>query len=111
MGTRSERLRRQIEADLMRLEKIESRPLEPEFLEGEDVPQVVWFRRNFQTGTLIYTYAAVKAAGYWYISGRVEAMQRRTWDQLMDWLYASYDSGRSNFEPEVWYASEWQRAE
>lgn len=105
---RGELLRRRIEADLERLQAIENRPQEPEFAEGDDIPRVVWFRRNFQTGSLIYTYAAVKAAGYWYVSGRAESMQRRTWDQLMDWLYSSFDSGHTDYEPEVWYASEWE---
>jgi hypothetical protein len=92
---------------LDQLNKLEERPDEPEFTDDPDNPQVIWFRRSFQSGTAKYTYAAVKACGYWYVSGRVESMQRRTWDQLMDWLFASYENGVSDYRPEIWLADEW----
>jgi hypothetical protein len=90
------------------LNKMGERPEEPEFVNDPDNPQVIWFRRSFQKGTTRYTYAAVKACGYWYVSGRVESMQRRTWDQLMDWLFASYENGVSDYRPEIWLANEWE---
>jgi hypothetical protein len=42
--------------------------------------------RRFERNGSGYTYAAVKAGGFWYLTGtRSEALKALTWDELKTW--------------------------
>jgi hypothetical protein len=50
-----------------------------------DNGQVMRFSKQLATGGHAYTFAAVKAAGGWYITGR-NGEHRFTWSDLVQWL-------------------------
>jgi hypothetical protein len=87
-------LKKQLNAILTRIADLENRPPEPtdglRFSEGEYLPPVVYMKKMFtdtswQTGKR-YDYAFIKAGnGYWYGTGP-HAPQKKTWDELMDWI-------------------------
>ncbi len=60
----------------------------------DDYPNqaVVIFEKQFTAGSMTYTYVALKAGGYWYITG--DGL-RRSWDSLVDKLYGDLGSGGS----------------
>lgn len=47
---------------------------------------VIRFAKRFQRSGKIYTYAGIRADGLWYLSGKREQGQARTWDELVDFL-------------------------
>lgn len=58
----------------------------------DDYPNqaIVVFEKQFTLGSMTYTYVALKAGGYWYITG--DGL-RRSWDSLVDKLYGDLGSG------------------
>lgn len=68
----------------------------------DDYPNqaIVIFEKKFSAHTMTYTYVALKAGGYWYLTG--DGL-RRSWDSLMDKLYG--DVG-SSAEVKVYWVSE-----
>lgn len=57
----------------------------------DDYPNqaIVVFEKKFSSNGITYTYVALKAGGYWYLTG--DGM-RRSWDSLMDKLYGDVGS-------------------
>jgi hypothetical protein len=56
---------------------------------GEDIFQegaVLRFKKRFGEGTIAYTYATIKAAGKWYLSGPMHGQIGMTWDELIMWM-------------------------
>lgn len=61
----------------------------------DDYPNqaIVVFEKKFDsTSKIAYTYVALKAGGYWYVTG--DGL-RRSWDSLMDKIYGDIGSGGS----------------
>lgn len=60
----------------------------------DDYPNqaIVVFEKKFSDNGITYTYVALKAGGYWYLTG--DGL-RRSWDALMDKLYGDIGSGGS----------------
>lgn len=85
MATRKEVLTAQLRNIADELARLETRPAEPL---GE-YPTVGFTIRFADSGGRIpFTYAARKARGTWWTTGRGDTGMRRslTWDQLLDWI-------------------------
>lgn len=52
-------------------------------LEPEPTQSVVRFQTTFEGDPKTYSYAAIKASGKWYITGRLGTVGR-TWTDLLD---------------------------
>lgn len=79
-----ERHRKQTEYYEAKLARLEALPGEPEVEDGE--PNVVWFTKVFQNGSVEYTYAATKASnGLWYTTGP-SSPKGYTWEALVEWI-------------------------
>ena len=97
MSSKINALIRQAEAIQAKLEDALQR--EAVFGSNEDYPvdAVLFFKRRFNSGSKVYTYAAVKVSAYtWYVTGMNS--NAYNWEELID-------SHLSNAD-EVWYASE-----
>lgn len=66
---------------------------------------IVVFEKKFTANSITYTYVALKAGGYWYLTG--DGL-RRSWDSLMDKLYGDVSSTP---EIKVYWVSEMTPAE
>lgn len=68
----------------------------------DDYPNqaIVVFEKKFSANSITYTYVALKAGGYWYLTG--DGL-RRSWDSLMDKLYGDMGHGA---ECKVFWVSE-----
>jgi hypothetical protein len=69
---------------------------EDDFEDGD----VLWFKKRFAEypDAKEYTYAALKAAGFWYLTGRT--MQRMHWSALVNFLSEGVD--------ELWQCTEFE---
>lgn len=78
--SRIEALRRQVAVIVEQIDKLENRPEEPR------IGQVIMFTVRFDGMGPEYDYAALRAGdGFWYLTG-LRSPQRRTWDQLLEWM-------------------------
>lgn len=57
---------------------------------------VIRFRKQYIGGSRIYDFAAIRAGGYWYLTG-LEGARKRTWSALLDFI----DEGGEGFSPMV----------
>lgn len=81
-GTKEERIKSLQEVVKLvgvMLDDIDSWPSEP-----ENDGAVVTFSRKFTPRGQIYSYAAIRAVGKWYVTG--SSTEPFTWDELMDWM-------------------------
>jgi len=65
-----------------------------EFLDGA----VLQFDKAFGNGGTIYSYVAIKAAGLWYLSGRLQVGV--SWEELVDFMSKGVDK--------VWVVKEYE---
>ena len=99
------------------IEQVLNRPAEPE-TDDPDGALVVWFQVRFEhhpahrydeSDSTVYNYAAVKARGRWWLSGRGSRSGERvdfTWDGLLD----HFDAKRGKIVSGPWVATEWALA-
>ena len=81
------------------LERLNSRPKEPEYDDN-----LIHFTLQYPSGE--YTYAAVQTGGgLWYLTGG-RACQGVTWDQLFDWIEDKVAGGSLK---EMWRVSGYER--
>jgi hypothetical protein len=97
----------QMRAAAEMLAKIDARPKELDF---GDEAAVIWFKKSF-AGVRYYTYTGVRAAGRWYLSGPKQLGKWYTWDAMMAFIFQEYEDGRTDLEPEIWFASEWTKVD
>lgn len=84
-------LRKQLATIAAEIDKLESRPDEPEH------GTVIKFNLTFG-GPSSYTYAAIHAGGYWYTTG--SGPDKVTWDKLLDWMYDGEATGFETMTPD-----------
>lgn len=84
---KSDALRDEIDRLQEKLDRYESLPKD-EYDNGA----VVVFEKKFNKTGIKYTYACVKGAGFWFITGDTN---RRTWEGLLDYLYVNVGEGGS----------------
>jgi hypothetical protein len=89
---RSDALREEIEAHYKRAADLEARLARYETLPKDeyDNGSVVVFEKKFTKSGITYTYAAVKGGGFWFLSGE---SNRRTWEGMLDFIYANIGDG------------------
>lgn len=89
---RSDALREEIEAHYKRAADLEARLARYASLPQDDYDNgaVVVFEKKFNKTGIVYTYACVKGGGYWFVSGDTN---RRTWEGLLDHIYANLGEG------------------
>lgn len=75
----------EVERLLAKKAKIEAMP-QDDYANGA----VVVFEKKFAPGGIVYTYAAVKGGGFWYLSGN---HTRFSWESLLDELYGRIQEG------------------
>ena len=85
-----------------RIEKLESFPDQEEMVErtfsSEDCGcTIIYFKKRFQEGGQVYSYAVIYAGGLWYSTGP-RAPKGYTWPEMVDFL----SSGVS----EIWLVTE-----
>jgi hypothetical protein len=78
------------------LDKLEKRPVD-QFEEGAIVTFQKGFGRSF-----MYTYAAVKAGGKWWMSGLRRPSGSMSWDSLMEFI----EEGETE-TPVIRYMTDW----
>jgi len=93
------RLKLQIKNLQKDLERLESIPTEPE--SDDDGMPVVSFTKMFgrSEGTA-YHFAAIKANGFWHVTGNKEGGRRMSWAELV-----AFVRSQENEDPEIWYMS------
>ena len=70
--------------------------------EPEADGNVIRFKIAFPDGPKTYSYAAMKIAGQWYITG-AESKKSRTWVELIDWF-----KGKNATVITIERATEWE---
>lgn len=90
-------LRAEVETKVARLAGMDALPVEDDFPEFA----VITFTRTFPDAPeRSYTYAALKAEGRWYLTGRDRAPH--TWDSLVAFI-------AHRGPTEVWHARQWEQ--
>lgn len=99
MYERRESLIRQLKRVEDEILKIDSLPKEPYSDDGEPV---IFFHKQFHSGTKWFSYAALRNAdnGKWYTTGP-NSPKSYTWEELADWMFNSGDI------KDVFLANEW----
>lgn len=89
---RSDVIRDDIARRLDEVAALEAALLRYESLPKDDFDNgaVVVFEKKFNSKGITYTYACVKGGGYWFVSGDTN---RRTWESLLDYIYANVGDG------------------
>lgn len=95
---------RTIERAQAKIDHLMSLPAEPTpDPDDPDQALVVWFNKQFNQGSRVYTYAAVRANdGLWYTTGP-NTPKGYSWDELIDWF-----SKEPNQDATMWVARGWE---
>ncbi len=94
-----------------RIERLQRELVRLELLPKDDYENgsVISFDKSFGR-SIVYSYVAIKANDKWFISGRARGTDREpnafSWDSLLEFV-----ASRESEMPEIWYVSEWSKAE